>query len=609
MRFGGRFLLGKRLGAGGLAEVFEATDERTGQQVALKVLHRHLAGDPQLCERFRRELRAARSLSHPAVVRVFDLHEDDGRPAFSMELLEGETLAERLAARPSTGLPLDEVERIGQALCDALGEAHRAGIVHRDVKPQNVFLGRDGAVKLLDFGLSRVAGQARLTAQSVVMGTPGYVAPEILEGQPSDGRADLWALGATLYEMCTGKRAFPGRDPFKALASQKGPPPSARELRPEVPESLDRALRRALDPDPGKRFLDAGQLSRALQGLPVAEPPPQPLRLTAGAFAVKAMAVDVDLDVAGLRTLLKGGLAGNQQMRAVGARLQHPDLEGFGFRVAHQAQPTVAHGLSRRSADEVARLCRAEGLGALVVSEAPAAEGWVRRLARKLVGSVKSARRAAALGGAAVGLSVGGALAAGFAAMGSAATQLSLGEMLVYREAWLAFLTVGGGMGLVAGGFAGAELLRLLAALRGAPQGPNTQGDPAVAALAERTEQALQALQARLAVAPQDQQMLLDELRLAAEAAVAAGRALAERVGQLPDPLASPDLVETAAAGLARPPDAERDSGMQRLLRLAAAVESAVAAAEPAGTAPASAELRRLAEDLGGPAAGRTREQ
>src|SRR5207249_3451740 len=137
MLVGGRFELVRRLGAGGLAEVFLARDRTSGQEVALKALHAHLAEDPQLSSRFRREMAVTRGLDHPGIVRVFDLHEHEGRPFFSMEALRGSTLSERLREGP---LPAKEARRIARSICEALRAAHRAGVVHRDLKPQNVFL-------------------------------------------------------------------------------------------------------------------------------------------------------------------------------------------------------------------------------------------------------------------------------------------------------------------------------------------------------------------------------------------------------------------------------------------------------------------------------------
>jgi len=260
-----RFELSRRLGAGGLAEVFAARDRVTGSEVAVKVLHAHLAEESAIAERFRRELSITRELDHPGIVRVFDLHQHEGRPFFTMELLHGETLAQRIKRGPLTAA---EARRITREACAAAQVAHRAGVVHRDLKPQNVFLLESGTVKLLDFGLARVAGWARLTAQSTVMGTPGYMAPEILGGKGADARADVYSLGATFYEMLTGKRAFPGSDPYEVLRRQRDAAPSPRAATPLVDERDDATVRRSLDPDPEGRFLDAGQFLRELGANP-----------------------------------------------------------------------------------------------------------------------------------------------------------------------------------------------------------------------------------------------------------------------------------------------------------------------------------------------------
>ena len=623
--FGGRFRLLRRIGAGGLAEVFEADDEASGQRVALKVLHRHLARDAQLCERFRRELRATRALTAPGIVRVYDLHEDQGRPAFSMELLAGETLAERLLRG---SLPVEEGLRLGIELCSALAAAHEAGVVHRDVKPQNVFLCRGGAVKLLDFGLSRVAGQARLTAQSVVMGTPGFVAPELLEGLPSDGRSDLWSLGATLFEALSGRRAYPARDPFKALAAQRGPPPSPQAQNPEVPEAVDLAIRRALEPDPDRRFLDAGQFARALSGLPVEQGAAGPPVLTAGTLEVRALDFSGQTGPGGWKQflhLLAAALRGSRPIKLAGV-LGAPDPRGLARRISSGG--AVAVGLSERSAAEVAARCHAEGFATLVVPEQPE-RGLLPALAGRLRWTTGRIHAAGLVAGAAITAAVGAGLWALFARM----TKLTYWGLAADRDLREGALTLAVALGLMIALFPALEVWRRLSVLAFPPLRATAQGDPAVAALAARIDRGLGMLRARVAAAPGHLKLLLDELGHAAEAAVAEGRVVAERVAQLPDPLAPPDEVATAPSGLPRRPDEERDSGMQRLLRLAAALEDAAQAArdpgppEPAPEAgatpvdgaarvrraadPASAreELRRVRSALSGGARSRDRER
>ena len=194
-------------GAGGMGEVYKARDTRLDRTVALKVL-------TSQSERFEREARTVASLNHPNICILHDIGSHDGTPFMVMEFLEGETLATRIDRGP---LPLDEALRIAVQVGDALDRAHRAGVTHRDIKPGNIMLTRDGA-KVLDFGLAKVAekaaaaapGDATLTkvlsGENAVMGTPQYMAPELFEGKPADARSDIWAFGAVVYEMATGRR-------------------------------------------------------------------------------------------------------------------------------------------------------------------------------------------------------------------------------------------------------------------------------------------------------------------------------------------------------------------------------------------------------------------
>ena len=354
----GRFELVRLLGAGGLAEVWVARDLRAGGEVAIKALHAHLVADEGLAERFRRELGVTRGLSHAGIVRVFDLYEhaEQGvrRPFFAMELLRGRPLSEALRAGP---FPLDEARRIAREIALALEHAHRAGVVHRDLKPHNVWLCEDGSVKLLDFGLARAAGWSRLTAQNTLMGTPGYIAPETLQGTSADGRADLYALGATFFEMLTGKRAFPSADPYTALRRKNEPLPSARALRPEVSEEDEAAVRRALEPDPENRFLEAGQFARALEGKGAAPAHPAPAGLTRG-----------DRDV----VIVHSWKRQKKALRRVCERLaiEMPGL-GWRARLAVTGRNMLIAGASSETAESVSAICREEGLAVSVEPARP----------------------------------------------------------------------------------------------------------------------------------------------------------------------------------------------------------------------------------------------
>src|SRR6266853_3531502 len=212
------------LGAGGMGEVYRARDSRLARTVAIKVLPEHLAEKPEAKERLEREARAISSLSHPNICLLYDVGQQDGVSFLVMEYLEGETLADRLLKGP---LPSEQVLKYGIEICEGLEKAHRSGVVHRDLKPGNIMLTKTGA-KLMDFGLAKVsvaspaatsgltatlttpARSHPLTAQGTVVGTFQYMAPEQVEGKEADARSDIFALGAVLYEMATGKRAFEG---------------------------------------------------------------------------------------------------------------------------------------------------------------------------------------------------------------------------------------------------------------------------------------------------------------------------------------------------------------------------------------------------------------
>ncbi|HUZ44441.1 MAG TPA: protein kinase [Acidimicrobiales bacterium] len=263
----GRYRLGPTLGAGGMAEVFRAEDTRLSRVVALKVLRPALAADTTFRTRFESEARAAAALAHPNVVSIFDVGEEvDGRPYIVMELVEGGNLAER-AAR----LPLTTAEAVGlmQGVLSGLGAAHEAGLLHRDIKPGNILLARDGSAKVADFGIAKALTESQgamdLTGTSLVLGTPRYLAPERAMGQPATVQSDLWAAGVVLYEMVAGQPPYTGSTAFELVAAaqsgQVASPPSS--LSPADLAVLDVAIR-AMDPDPAKRFTSAAAMSSAL---------------------------------------------------------------------------------------------------------------------------------------------------------------------------------------------------------------------------------------------------------------------------------------------------------------------------------------------------------
>ena len=374
-----RFALGRRLGAGGLGEVWAARDRQSGAQVAIKILHAHLAGDGELCERFRREMAVTRGLGHPNIVRVFDLHQHGRRPCFSMELLQGRSLDALLIEEGP--LPSQEARRIASGICAALQAVHRAGVVHRDLKPQNVFVTTDGAAKLLDFGLARVLAETPLTSKDAIPGTPGYLAPELLAGERADARADLYALGATLFEMLCGRRPFGSSNPYAAQREEL-------RLDPRISDADGEILRRALEPDPEQRFLDASQMLRALSGEAVPRAHGVPPPIAAGEFDVLVH------DVVRPLRLRKPPIA--RVLDRLGARARPQ----WRLRLLGAGQAVLVSGASRRTAEAAAAICAEQGLPATVrpVSLRPRSEellarhgGWLLAALCALCGALATA--------------------------------------------------------------------------------------------------------------------------------------------------------------------------------------------------------------------------
>src|SRR5579862_907767 len=281
------------LGAGGMGEVYRARDTRLDRTVAVKILPSHLSENPEARQRFDREARTISSVNHPSICTLYDVGHQDGIDYLVMEYLEGETLADRLRKGP---LPIEQVFRYGIEICEGLDKAHRSAVVHRDLKPGNVMLTKGGA-KLMDFGLAKSAlanagansaavsgltatlttppGSHPLTAQGTVVGTFQYMSPEQVEGKEADARSDIFALGAVLYEMATGKRAFEGKTAASAMAAvlERDPAPIS-SVQPAIPASLDRVISTCLQKNPDDRFQSARDIRLELKWIPetVAQP-------------------------------------------------------------------------------------------------------------------------------------------------------------------------------------------------------------------------------------------------------------------------------------------------------------------------------------------------
>jgi len=261
--FAGRYRLERKLGGGGMADVWLAEDQELGRKVAIKMLHDRYANDAQFVERFRREATHAAGLSHPNVVSIFDRGEAEGSYFIVMEYVEGRTLKELIVTRGPCPVPV-AISYVRQVLA-ALRYAHRNGIVHRDIKPHNVLVDHEGRVKVADFGIAR-AGSSQMTEAGSIIGTAQYLSPEQARGAPVDESSDLYSTGIVLFELVTGKVPFSGETPVEiAMKHLSQVPPAPSSIRPEVPHDLDLVVLRALAKEPADRYRSAKEMDRDLE--------------------------------------------------------------------------------------------------------------------------------------------------------------------------------------------------------------------------------------------------------------------------------------------------------------------------------------------------------
>ena len=314
----GHYRIVSCLGKGGMGEVYRARDTKLDRTVALKILPADLSTDAERMRRFIREAKAASALNHPNVAHIYEIGEAEGLSFIAMEYVEGQTLAARINGQP---LAVNEILEIGNQIADALDEAHGKGITHRDIKPANVMLNERGQVKVLDFGLAKIARQTSpdlasdistlaKTASGVVMGTVPYMSPEQARGLEVDARADIWSLGVTLYETATGSLPFQGETQatlFDAILNRA--PVSLAQLNPELPAELERIISKTLEKDGERRYQTAKGLLADLRRLKrdldsgrtsVASAPPIPARLSKRIWLASALAVTVIILAAGL---------------------------------------------------------------------------------------------------------------------------------------------------------------------------------------------------------------------------------------------------------------------------------------------------------------------
>src|SRR5213594_3863593 len=250
--FDGRYRIQRKLGTGGMANVYLAEDEVLGRRVAIKILNSRHGNDDQFIERFRREAKNAAGLNHPNIVSIYDRGEAEGTYYIAMEYLDGRSLKELIVARGPAPIKI-AIEHARQIL-GAIGFAHRHGIVHRDIKPHNVLVSPEGRLKVTDFGIAR-SGASQMTEVGSIIGTAQYLSPEQARGSPVDQTSDLYSVGVVLYEMLTGQVPFTGDTPLEIAMkhlSEVPKPPS--ELRPDIPHDLDLIVLRALAKNPDERY-------------------------------------------------------------------------------------------------------------------------------------------------------------------------------------------------------------------------------------------------------------------------------------------------------------------------------------------------------------------
>src|ERR1700675_184724 len=261
--FDGRYQILRKLGAGGMANVYLAEDQELGRRVAIKILNDRHANDEQFVERFRREAKNAAALSHPNIVSIYDRGEAEGTYYIAMEYLNGRPLKELLLSRGDA--PIAVVVEYTRQILSALRFAHRHGIVHRDIKPHNVLVDGEGRLKVTDFGIAR-AGVSQMTEAGAIIGTAQYLSPEQARGAPVDQTSDLYSTGIVLFELLTGEVPFTGDSPVEiAMKHLAEVPPKPSELRPEIPDDLDLVVVRALAKEPADRYQSAAAMDADLE--------------------------------------------------------------------------------------------------------------------------------------------------------------------------------------------------------------------------------------------------------------------------------------------------------------------------------------------------------
>lgn len=265
---GDRYKVDKRIGIGGMASVYKAEDMQLGREVAIKIIHESLSGDDVFLKQFHNEAHAAANMSHPNIVMVHDIGQYDARYYMVMEYVEGPTLKEIILEykNDSEFMPVERVLNLIIQVCHGLGYAHRSGLVHCDMKPQNILVTADDKAKITDFGISRAVSEATRSGSDVVWGTPQYFSPEQAAGEPPSPASDVYSIGIIMYEMLCNEIPFKGENPTAiALKHLQSPPQHIRSVNKKVPPQVAQILHKVLAKEPAGRYRTAGQLKRILE--------------------------------------------------------------------------------------------------------------------------------------------------------------------------------------------------------------------------------------------------------------------------------------------------------------------------------------------------------